>query len=46
MNSSIFRLVLIFSLFGLAACETVEGVGEDIQSGGQAISNAANDAQN
>lgn len=28
------------------ACNTVKGAGEDIQEGGQAIENAAEDAQN
>ncbi|WP_290559659.1 entericidin A/B family lipoprotein [Aestuariivita sp.] len=33
------------SVLGLAACETVEGFGQDVQSGGQAISDAANEIQ-
>jgi predicted small secreted protein len=40
------RIVLVLSVFlGLAACETVEGLGQDVQSGGAAISDAANDVQ-
>lgn len=37
-------LALIF-LGLLSACATVEGLGEDIQAGGEALSNAANSAQ-
>ncbi|MFD1511474.1 entericidin A/B family lipoprotein [Lacimonas salitolerans] len=40
-NSIISLLALGF----LAACETVDGAGEDIQSTGQAISEASQDAQ-
>ena len=36
---------LIFGLFGLAACETVEGFGEDIESGGQVIQEQSNAVQ-
>lgn len=32
-------------VLGLAACNTVSGVGQDLQSGGSAISNAAEDAK-
>ncbi|MCE8008599.1 MAG: entericidin A/B family lipoprotein [Aestuariivita sp.] len=41
----IFRIALLMSVLGLAACETVEGFGQDVQSGGQAISDAANEIQ-
>ncbi|MFO0832233.1 MAG: entericidin A/B family lipoprotein [Phycisphaerales bacterium] len=30
----------------IASCNTVEGVGRDIKSGGKAIENAASDAKN
>ena len=30
-----------FSLFALSGCNTVEGVGEDIEAGGDAIEDAA-----
>ncbi|MEO0486141.1 MAG: entericidin A/B family lipoprotein [Pseudomonadota bacterium] len=42
----ILRTLLVMSVLALAACETAEGFGEDVQAGGQAISNAANDVQN
>ncbi|NIZ08564.1 entericidin A/B family lipoprotein [Pseudooceanicola sp. HF7] len=32
-------------LCALAACETVEGAGQDIENAGQAISTEANDTQ-
>jgi len=34
-------LVLAGFALGLAACNTVEGVGKDVKAGGQAIENAA-----
>ncbi|ARC89816.1 entericidin A/B family lipoprotein [Rhodovulum sulfidophilum] len=34
------------ALLGVAACETVEGAGKDIQSAGGAISQEAREAQN
>ncbi|MDX1786346.1 MAG: entericidin A/B family lipoprotein [Roseovarius sp.] len=34
-------MIAAFTLFGLAACETVEGAGKDIQSVGKAISDTA-----
>jgi predicted small secreted protein len=36
--------LLLLSLFVLAACETVEGFGRDVQSGGEAIEEASEDA--
>ena len=36
-----FLLIAIAAL-GLAACNTVEGVGQDIQAGGKALERAAN----
>lgn len=32
---------LFFSVFALSACNTVEGVGQDIEAGGDAIEDAA-----
>lgn len=32
----------LLSTFALTACNTVEGAGEDIQAGGQAIERSAN----
>lgn len=34
--------LLALLMLGLAACSTVEGMGKDIQAGGEAISDAAN----
>ncbi|MFZ3584843.1 entericidin A/B family lipoprotein [Loktanella sp. DJP18] len=36
---------LIFGLGALAACETVQGAGQDISTAGNAISGASNDVQ-
>ena len=33
---------LITVVIGLAACETVEGVGEDVENAGEVIQDAAN----
>ncbi len=41
----IARLIAIGLLAGLAACNTVEGFGEDVQGGGDAITGAAEDVQ-
>lgn len=41
------RIVLVFLMVaGLAACETVEGAGQDIQNAGQAIETEAQQAGN
>ncbi|MFV3131142.1 entericidin A/B family lipoprotein [Niveispirillum sp. KHB5.9] len=37
---------LLLSMFALSACNTVEGVGKDVKSGGKAIENTAQDAKN
>lgn len=39
-----FSVIVLSSL--LTACNTTRGIGEDIQSGGSAISGAATKAQN
>jgi predicted small secreted protein len=39
------RLLIVAALVGLAACQTAEGFGEDVVSGGQAIQNASNEVQ-
>ena len=40
------RILLIFLMLGgLAACETVEGAGRDIQNAGQAIESESRQAQ-
>ena len=35
----------VVALMGLAACETVEGVGQDMQNAGSAMSQEAREAQ-
>lgn len=37
---------LLLSALALSACNTVEGVGKDVKSGGKAIENTAQDAKN
>jgi len=37
---------LLLSMLAVSACNTVEGVGKDVKSGGKAIENAAGDAKN
>ena len=39
------NLVMVALLGLMAACNTVEGVGRDIQSGGQAISDGAREVK-
>lgn len=39
-------LVAITSLAVLAGCNTVSGIGQDVQKGGAALENAAENAQN
>jgi len=34
------RLLAIAAILGLAACETVQGVGRDISNAGQAVENS------
>jgi len=45
-TAKIWAAALLFALSGLTACNTVEGAGEDIASGGRAIENAAEDVKN
>ena len=39
-----FPLALV-ALFALSACNTFEGVGQDVQQGGEAITDSANEVQ-
>ncbi len=41
MNRLTWMLLVIVSLTSLAACNTIQGVGKDIEKGGQAIERAA-----
>lgn len=45
MTQKLSILMLFLIGMGLAACNTVEGAGQDIQGGGQAIEDSANDAK-
>lgn len=36
---------LLFSILGVAACNTVEGAGQDIQAGGRAIEKTSEDVR-
>lgn len=38
--------VLLGMIFASSGCNTVKGVGEDVESGGEAIQGAAKDAKN
>lgn len=41
MNKLAVALCLVLSIASLAACNTVSGIGKDIEKGGQAIGRAA-----
>jgi entericidin B len=43
---SLIALMLLTGGLTLSACNTTEGVGEDIEAAGDAIDDAAEDAQN
>lgn len=40
-----FIVVALTALMGLAACQTVEGAGRDLQSAGEAVTDTAQEAQ-
>lgn len=37
--------LMILALLALAACETVQGVGRDVQTGGEIVEDAADEVQ-
>ena len=39
------RLLALLTVLALGACETVEGFGRDVQSGGDAIEDYSNEVQ-
>jgi entericidin B len=46
MIGKIFRLMLIFGyLTGLIACNTFEGMGKDVERGGESVQDAAKDVK-
>lgn len=38
-------IAMLFALVTLAACETIEGAGEDIETAGEVIQQESNEAQ-
>jgi len=38
-------LIVLVSIAGLIGCNTIEGAGKDIQSGGEAVSDTAKDVK-
>lgn len=38
-------VAVIVALLGLAACNTFEGLGQDVESGGEAITDTADDVE-
>lgn len=45
MSRILTAAALIASLFALSACNTVRGAGQDIEAGGEAISETAKEVQ-
>ncbi|MBK1732305.1 entericidin A/B family lipoprotein [Thiococcus pfennigii] len=43
--NTVIALILVIALGGLSACNTIEGAGQDIQSGGRAVSDTARDVK-
>lgn len=41
----LIALILLVAIGGLAGCNTIEGAGKDIQSGGDAVSDTARDVK-
>lgn len=46
MNKNWMALLVILGVFGLTACNTIEGAGEDVGAVGDAVSDTAKDAKN
>ncbi|WP_084264483.1 entericidin A/B family lipoprotein [Sneathiella glossodoripedis] len=44
LGSSTLKLLAIIGLLGLGACSTMEGFGKDVESAGNAIEEAAEEA--
>lgn len=38
-------VAILMSLFAVSACNTMEGLGQDVQKGGQNLENAANNSK-
>jgi predicted small secreted protein len=44
-NVKLLPVLALLLALGTAACNTVEGVGEDVRAAGEAVDDAAEDAQ-
>ncbi len=42
---TVYALLAVLGVVGLAACNTISGAGEDISSGGRAITDTADQTQ-
>ncbi len=45
LMKQLIALILLVAIGGLAGCNTIEGAGKDIQSGGDAVSDTARDVK-
>jgi predicted small secreted protein len=43
--NKLVALILLIAMGGLSSCNTIEGAGKDIQSGGHAVSDTARDVK-
>lgn len=43
--NKLMALLLLFAIGGLSGCNTIEGAGKDIASGGHAVSDTARDVK-
>jgi len=43
--NKLLLLVLLAAMAGLSGCNTIEGAGQDIQRGGEAVSDTAKDVK-
>jgi entericidin B len=41
MYAKLIAVLLLLSSMGLAGCNTMQGLGEDVQAGGESLENAA-----
>ncbi|MDT8387377.1 MAG: entericidin A/B family lipoprotein [Thiogranum sp.] len=41
-----FYLMILMAMFSLAGCNTIEGMGEDVEAGGKAVQEKADDVRN
>lgn len=45
MRNYLYLLLMIFASVGLTACNTTEGIGKDVSAAGEAIEEAAEEAE-